>query len=110
MRCAVARYAALIGLAVALAACDTVGGAYDALFGTPYEEILPGQRIAILALDRGLRPDPSVADVRVRLSEPYVNQTWTHLGGSATHAMYHLSLGDAPRRVWSEDIGEPRRL
>ena len=106
MRFAVARYAALIGLAVALAACDTVGDAYDDLFGTPYEEILPGQRIAILALDRGLRPDPSVADVRVRLSEPYVNETWTHTGGSAAHAMYHLSLGDAPRRVWSKDVGE----
>ncbi len=102
MRFAVARYAALIGLAVALPACET----YNDLFGEPYEEILPGQRIAILALDRGLHPDPSVAEVRVRLSEPYVNETWTHAGGSAAHAMYHLSLGEMPRRAWSTDIGE----
>ena len=101
MRFAVARYAALFGLVIALAACET----YDDLFGTPYEEILPGQRIAILPLDRGLKPDPGVADVQVRLSEPYVNQSWTQPGGSAAHAMYHLSLGDAPRRVWSKDIG-----
>ncbi len=42
MRFAVAKYAALIGLAAALAACDTVGDTYDDLFGKPYEEILPG--------------------------------------------------------------------
>ncbi len=99
------RVAVVVGAAALLAACSALENATDGLFGKPYEEILPGQRISILALDRGLRPDPSVAEVQVSLSEPYVNQTWTHAGGSAGHVMYHLSLGDAPRRVWSNDIG-----
>ncbi len=99
-------FAALLGLTVLVGACETMQNSVDSIFGKAYEEILPGERIAILALDRGLRPDPSVADVRVRLSEPYVNRTWTHFGGSSAHVMYHLSLGDAPRQVWSSDIGE----
>ena len=99
------RVAVALGAVALLAACSTMEDAVDGIFGEPYEEILPGKRIAILALDRGLRPDPSIAELQVRLSEPYVNQTWTQYGGSPGHAMYHLSLGDAPRRLWSQDIG-----
>ncbi len=106
MRCAFARFAALVGAGLLLAACDTLGDVSERLFGEPPEETLPGQRISILALDRGLRPDPGVADVRVRLSEPYVNDAWTHYGGTPAHAMYHLSLGEAPRPVWSVSVGE----
>ncbi len=75
------------------------------LFGSPPEEILPGKRISILSVDRGLRPDASVAEVRVLLSAPYVNERWTQYGGSPTHATYHLSLAQAPRRAWSSDLG-----
>jgi outer membrane protein assembly factor BamB len=102
----ITRFAAALGIAGLLGACSAVGDSYDDIFGGPSEEILPGQRIAILNLDRGLRPDPSVAELPVQLSEPYVNRTWTHYGGSPEHAMYHLSLGDAPRKVWIADIGE----
>ena len=100
------RIAAALGIAGLLGACSAIGDAYDDVFsGTP-ELILPGQRIAILSLDRGLRPDPAVADLQVQLSEPYVNRTWTHYGGNPEHAMYHLALGDSPRQVWSADVGE----
>ena len=100
------RIAAALGIAGLLGACSAFGDAYDGVFSGSAEEILPGQRIAILSLDRGLRPDPVVAELQVRLSEPYVNRTWTHYGGNPEHAMYHLALGDSPRRVWSADIGE----
>jgi outer membrane protein assembly factor BamB len=83
-----------------------VGDTYDDLFGGSPEQILPGKRIAILSLDRGLRPDPAVAEVQVQLPEPYVNRTWTHFGGNPEHAMYHLALGDSPRRVWTANIGD----
>ncbi len=106
MRFVIARHAALVGLAVLLAACETMQDSIGGVFGGRSEQILPGERIAILPLDRGLRPDPNVAELPVRLSEPYVNQTWTHFGGSAAHVMYHLSLGDAPRLAWRSDIGE----
>jgi len=93
----ITRVAVALGIAGLLGACSAVGDSYDDIFGGPSETILPGQRIAILNLDRGLRPDPAVAELPVQLSEPYVNGTWTHYGGSPEHAMYHLSLGDVGR-------------
>jgi outer membrane protein assembly factor BamB len=75
-------------------------------FGKAEEPPLPGQRIAILAYERGLRADPEIAEVVVQLPEPYVNADWAQPGGSAAHAMYHLSLSANPRRVWSADVGE----
>lgn len=75
-------------------------------FGEDEAPPLPGQRIAILAYERGLRADPELADLPVRLPEPYVNADWAQPGGSAAHAMYHLSLSANPRRAWSADVGE----
>ena len=95
------RFAPLV-LLLGLGACST----FDDFFGESEAPPLPGQRIAILAYDRGLRPDPTIAEVAVRLPEPYVNETWAQPGGSAAHAMYHLSLSAQPRRVWSADVGE----
>ncbi len=89
-------------LLLGLGACGT----FDDFFGEAEPPPLPGQRIAILAYERGLRPDPAIADVAVRLPEPYVNENWAQPGGSAAHAMYHLSLSAKPRRVWSADVGE----
>ncbi len=100
------RIAAALGIAGLLGACSAVGDAYDDVFSGSPEQILPGQRIAILSLDRGLRPDPAVAEVQVQLPEPYVNRTWTHYGGNPEHAMYHLALGDSPQRAWTTDVGE----
>lgn len=88
-------------LLLALSACGVTDW-----FGEAEDPPLPGQRIAILAYERGLRADPSIADVPVRLPEPYVNTDWAQPGGSAAHAMYHLSLSANPRQVWSADVGE----
>ena len=74
-------------------------------FGESEDPPLPGQRIAILAYERGLRADTSIADMVVQLPEPYVNADWAQPGGSAAHAMYHLSLSANPRRAWSADVG-----
>ncbi|GAB4367303.1 MAG: PQQ-like beta-propeller repeat protein [Kiloniellaceae bacterium] len=97
----VKRFLLPLPLLLALSAC----GVSD-WFGEAEDPPLPGQRIAILAYERGLRADPSIADVPVRLPEPYVNTDWAQPGGSAAHAMYHLSLSANPRRVWSADVGE----
>jgi len=97
------RFVGLLGLAFALTACDSLNP-MD-MFEKKRDEPLPGKRIAVLALDRGLQPDPSIAGMRVVLSEPYVNDSWTQYGGSPAHAMYHLSLGESPRRIWSSDVG-----
>ena len=94
---------ALIPLVLFLAACDTIGGYFGETDNTPP---LPGRRIAILALDRGVQPDSSIADVEVLLPAPYVNPDWTQAGGSPAHAMYHLSLGPVPSVAWTADVGD----
>jgi len=90
---------ALAGL-VLLSACDTFLGKSET------DKPLPGKRVSVLAVDRGLTPDRSIADLEVTLPPPYVNESWPQAGGSATHAMYHLQLGDSPKRQWSADVGE----
>lgn len=105
MRFFFSRAVLLTGLGLSLSACSSSILDPSDWFGKPAEEILPGQRIAILSLDRGLQPDPSVAGVQVRLSDPYVNETWTHYGGNTSHTMNHLSLGKTPQRVWTGDVG-----
>ncbi len=102
----ITRIAASLGIAGLLGACTLAGDAYEGIFGGPTEIVLPGKRIAILNLDRGLHPDPAVAELPVQLSQPYVNRSWTHFGGNPEHAMHHLALGDTLRRAWSNDIGE----
>src|SRR3546814_12394857 len=77
-------------------------------FGEAEAPPLPGERIAILAYERGLRADPELAELVVQLPEPYVNADWAQPGGSAAHAMYHLSLSANPSRVWSRS--EERRV
>ena len=83
--------AAILGLTLLLAGCDGFLGESDE--GPP----LPGERIAILAYDRGVRADPTIADEQVLLAKPYTNKEWSQSGGSAAHSMYHLSLGPSPR-------------
>src|SRR3546814_15816859 len=78
-------------------------------FGEAEAPPLPGERIAILAYERGLRADPELAELVVQLPEPYVNAYWAQPGGSAAHAMYHLSLSANPSRVWSVDVGDDRK-
>ena len=67
---------------------------------------LPGKRVSILAVDRGLIADRAIADLEVQLPPPYVNEGWAQAGGTAAHAMYHLQLGDTLKRQWKSDVGE----
>ena len=84
-----------------LSACETVEEWIDAESNPP----LPGERISVLALDAALEADPRVADLKVRLPEPYINESWSQPGGAPNHAMYHLSL-DAPLvEIWRADVG-----
>jgi outer membrane protein assembly factor BamB len=90
---------ALAGL-VLLSGCGTFFGKGET------DAPLPGKRVSILAVDRGLTPDRAIAELDVSLPPPYVNDAWPQAGGSAAHAMYHLQLGDTPKRKWKSDVGE----
>ncbi|SLN47818.1 outer membrane protein assembly factor BamB family protein [Oceanibacterium hippocampi] len=98
---ALARSAVLGALFLAPTACSLP----DWLGGYETDKPLPGERISVLALESKIEPDPRVADVEVRLPRPYVNTFWPQAGGVASHAMYHLELGAAPREIWRADIG-----
>ncbi len=94
------RVAAFVAVAVLLSACDLSKSLLE-----QEEPPLPGKRVSVLALDASLEADPSVADLQVRLPQPYINQTWTQSGGTSNHAMYHLALGAPLSVAWSTDIG-----
>ena len=74
-------------------------------FGDPEDPPLPGERISVLTLDRSVKPDPRVADLRVRLPRPSANADWPQSGGESSHAMHHLAAGGPLKRLWRVDIG-----
>ena len=92
---------ALIGfLVTATAGCSSLDWFDDS------EEILPGERIAIMAIDNSLEADPRIADLRVTLAEAKANQSWEQSGGNPTHAMGHLALNGVLKRAWTADVGD----
>lgn len=92
------RSIALLGALTLLAACS---GDDDDAPETP----LSGERISVLSFEQNLEADPTLAGDAVILPPPYKNLNWTQSGGSATNAMHHLALGDAPQRLWRKSIG-----
>lgn len=77
-------------------------------FGESEDPPLPGQRIAILARDRGVSADTSLSELRVELPPVNGTQRWGQFGGNSMHDLQHLALGDPLRRVWSSSVGEGR--
>jgi outer membrane protein assembly factor BamB len=84
-------------LSAALAGCDWLG-AND-------EPKLKGKRIDALTQTSALVPDPGRRP-RVVLPPPQTVPDWPQAGGFPPHAMYHLALGDNPRKIWQTDLGE----
>ncbi|MCB2107794.1 MAG: PQQ-binding-like beta-propeller repeat protein [Rhodobacteraceae bacterium] len=93
------RCAAVVAAMLVLSGCGT------GLFSGDDDENLPGTRISVLALERALRPDLDAINTEIRLPRPEDTASWPQAGGLSHHAMHHMLLGAAPRRVWSEDIG-----
>ena len=75
-------------------------------FGAREDPPLPGKRIAILTNEQTVQPNAAIANLRVRLPKPYVNDAWTQPGGNATHALYHLALKEDPQVVWTASVGD----
>src|SRR3546814_16805896 len=68
-------------------------------FGEAEAPPLPGERIAILAYERGLRADPELAEQVVQLPESYVNAVWGPPGGGAATDMYDQKRDVQGKRV-----------
>ena len=43
--------------------------------------------------------------MKVLLPQPFANPDWPQPGGYASHAMYHLQLGNSLHVVWTKSIG-----
>lgn len=91
----------LAGL-LALAGCDTLSG----LFTADDKDKLPGTRISVLQLERELRPNVESIDTQIVLPRPEDTAVWPGAGGLSHHAMHHLVISEAPKRVWTVSAGE----
>ena len=98
---ALSRISALFALCLLVAGCSTVEGWFE-----EEEELLPGERVSILSLDRGLEADPAIADLRVTLPQSQANADWPTAGGNNAHNLGHVALGSGLQRAWVADIGE----
>lgn len=92
-------------IALALVGCDTIGDAVLSIFEDSAKEPLKGERVSVLGLENRLEPDPALATTAVRLPRPVLNAEWPEAGGFPSHAMQHLMLDGALRKIWSSDIG-----
>jgi outer membrane protein assembly factor BamB len=99
----IALVAAAVALAAGLTACDTVSGLFS---GKDSKAQLPGTRISVLAMERQLRPSLEATDNRIILPQPLDTPAWPGAGGFSHHAMHHLVMADAPKKIWETGIGE----
>lgn len=95
------RSLAVSALCLLIAGCGTVEDWFE-----EDEELLPGERIAILSLDRGLEADPAIADVQVTLPPAQSNAEWPTAGGNNAHNMSHVALPGGLQRSWVASVGE----
>ena len=94
------RAAALLA-GLLLSGCSTVEG----WFGED-EEVLPGQRLAVMLDDQVIEPDPAIAGLQISLPPARTNANWSQSGGGPDGDLQHLTLGDGLRLAWSVDLGE----
>ena len=95
------RAGGLLALGVGLAGCDILPD----WMSESEDPSLPGERIAVMSLERTLEPDPAAAELTVRLPEPRANDSWPQIGGGPGHALGHVAFTDAPAALWRLNIG-----
>ena len=83
----------------ALTACSG-----DGWYGGGEEPPLPGDRIAVLALESNLKPDPALAATEIDLPPAQVNNAW--LQHNSSSALQHLALSKDPKPAWRAELDE----
>ncbi|MGD9867813.1 MAG: PQQ-binding-like beta-propeller repeat protein [Hyphomicrobiales bacterium] len=99
-------------LAAAVAACcmaaALLAGCSTAKDLNPFkkpEEILPGDRIAVIKPEENYQVDQAAARKPVALPPATRNAEWLQPGGVASNAPGHLELSGASRTAWQVDAG-----
>lgn len=92
-----------VATAVALAAMVSLSGC-GIFKGSAKKTPTVGQRVPILASEKSVEVDPSLAGVQVLLPPATVNDAWAQSGGSADKSNGQLALAATPQRVWSAQI------
>lgn len=86
-------------LVAGLSGCGVFGGK-----GGPKTPTV-GNRVPILSrIESGAKVDAAVAAMTVVLPVAETNSDWPQAGGTASKSYGHLTLAEAPRRVWSVSI------
>ena len=98
----VKNYFSAIGLLIMITLLASCGGLKSA---DNSRDSIEGDRISVLTFEQQISADPALANLKVTLPQPYVNENWDQPGGNVYHLMQHLSIGDMPERLWSRDIG-----
>jgi outer membrane protein assembly factor BamB len=99
------RVGLVLVLAATLGGCEMFSFASD-WFTSTKKSKLKGERISVMSLDESLKPDPTLADIPVKLPPPYTNEEWPQPGGYAANAMYHLEAKGGLHQLWKEDTGK----
>jgi outer membrane protein assembly factor BamB len=92
-------------LALALCALTLAGCSGNNWFGSDEGPPLPGERIPVMLLERGIAADPGLASLPIQLPPPQRNAEWPQNGGTPGHAFHHLAANDDLREAWQADIG-----
>ncbi|MBB4659035.1 PQQ-binding-like beta-propeller repeat protein [Parvularcula dongshanensis] len=94
-------------LCLLLTACasNPLSGLFGNRDASEIDEDPENERIAVLATDQALTPDPAYIAVPIVLPPPYANAEWTQPGGEADHTMHHLAAPSSFALAWRADIG-----
>lgn len=83
-------------------------------FSKSKEPRLKGKRIPVMIQGSSIKVGKPVSNTQIAVAPPVANSAWPLAGGTATHALYHVALGSAPRRVFKVSAGhgsnDDRRL
>jgi outer membrane protein assembly factor BamB len=88
-------------MASALSGCSTLGLGGD---GKKKDTPTVGNRIDILGSEADTKADPSLAGIEVILPPAQTNDNWAQPGGNSAKSLGHLTLAEAPQRIWSAQV------
>ena len=93
----------LAGL-VAVAGCSGGSKLLDSLTGGK-DEVLPGQREAVLSSNNQAGGDNAVATDPIAIPAAVTNPSWSQPGGNASHSLHNLTLSRDLKRAFAVSAG-----